>query len=141
MMRVTWRTSVFVALCLLTSTATACAECAWVLWTRDRHGWAYKAAFGTYDGAARRTSSATATSGRGWGPGRPAHPGCSFTTCRRSGVRHMVRAGIAEHTAMKISGHKTRSVFDRYDIVSEGDLQEAAQRLTASAIPVAPGHI
>ena len=32
MMRVTWRTSVFVALCLLTSSATAHAECAWVLW-------------------------------------------------------------------------------------------------------------
>jgi hypothetical protein len=37
MMRVAWRTSVLVAFCLLTSTATAHAECAWVMWTEERH--------------------------------------------------------------------------------------------------------
>jgi hypothetical protein len=66
-------------------------------------------------------------------PGRISHD------FRRTVVRSLVRAGLPERVAMQLTGYKSRAVFERYNIVSAGDLcdagdlRDAAQRLDTSA--------
>ena len=44
-------------------------------------------------------------------------------------ARNLIRSGVPEVVSMRITGHRTRSVFDRYNIVSSADLQDAARKM------------
>ena len=93
-------------------------DCKWVF-TRDGRN-RIKSFRGAWDEASRRAGLWDKDAGR---------PTRLFHDLRRTGARDLVRAGVPEGVVMRIGGWKTRSVFDRYNIVSTRDLHDAAAKL------------
>jgi len=71
---------------------------------------------------------------------RTKYNGLIFHDLRRTAARNLRRAGISETVIMKIGGWKTRSVFERYAIVSRGDIVDAMQKLETNRREIAQGH-
>lgn len=87
-----------------------------------------------------RRAWASACQAAGLKAGRSAAGGVTPYDLRRSAVRNLVRAGVHETVVMAISGHRTRSTFDRYNIVSVDDVRTAITRVATLLNAPPPLH-
>jgi integrase len=92
----------------------------WVFW-RGRKGRRLVAHYKSWKEACRKAGI----------PGRLVHD------FRRTAVRNLVRAGVPEKVAMQMTGHKTRTIFERYNITDERDFRRAAELLDRAAGTIA----
>ena len=60
--------------------------------------------------------------------------------CRRTAARNLIRANVPERVAMLLTGHKSRAIFDRYNIINEQELLEAGDQLVAYLAQQAPAR-
>jgi integrase len=99
-------------------------KCPWVFFRygKAHQGFSWRLGRSIERAATRDTSPVPSL----WDGKKPAK---LFHDLRRTGARNLVRAGVPERVVMQIGGWKTRSVFDRYNIVSERDLVEAGGKL------------
>jgi hypothetical protein len=81
-----------------------------------------------HNGEGRQVGNFSTSWGRALGRAKVAF---AFHDLRRTAVRNMIRAGVPERVAMEISGHTTREIFDRYNIVSGRDLDDAMAKRAA----------
>jgi len=62
------------------------------------------------------------------------YKGKTIHDCRRSAVGELRKAGVSEEVTMKITGHKTRAVFDRYNIVGVDEVSQAMRKLETHSL-------
>ena len=86
--------------------------------------------------------------GKKWERAKLMYAGLLFHDLRRSGIRNLIREGVQQKVAQQISGHKTASVFQRYNIIDKRDITDAGRRLNAKqnanaqlSVPQAFGHV
>ena len=60
--------------------------------------------------------------------------------CRRTAARNLIRANVPERVAMLLTGHKSRAIFDRYNIIHEQELLDAGDQLVAYLAQQAPAR-